>query len=410
MRLLQINSVVSYGSTGKIVEQISMKAQAEGWESVVAHGVKYSRPTSQKELLIGDKWDVLRHEIQSFVFDQHGLGSVQSTKKLIEQIKRYAPDVIHLHNIHNYYLNYPILFEYLESVTTQVVWTLHDCWPFTGHCSYFDGVGCDRWRTGCGKCPGLIVYPRSLFFDRSEKNYEEKERWFSAIVGRLTIVPVSHWLEGLVRLSFLKNAPIITIHNGIDVGVFSQRDTMGLREKLGIGRKKVVLGVAMPWAPRKGLFDMYQLAGLLPPDLFQVIVVGLSEKQIRQCPNNVIGLRRTSNVRELVEIYSLATVFVNPTYEDNYPTTNLEAMACGTPVITYCTGGSPEAVTSDTGWIVEQGNTKDMAKIIEDMSNRKDEDLLEQRLACRQRAEKEFDKDKCFEQYIQLYKQLMENA
>ena len=312
--------------------------------------------------------------------------------------------------IQNYYLNYPILFEYLESVTTQVVWTLHDCWPFTGHCSYFDGVGCDRWRTGCGKCPGLIVYPRSLFFDRSEKNYEEKERWFSAIVGMLTIVPVSHWLEGLVRLSFLKNAPIITIHNGIDVGVFSQRDTMGLREKLGIGRKKVVLGVAMPWAPRKGLFDMYQLAGLLPPDLFQVIVVGLSEKQIRQCPNNVIGLRRTSNVRELVEIYSLATVFVNPTYEDNYPTTNLEAMACGTPVITYCTGGSPEAVTSDTGWIVEQGNTKDMAKIIEDMSNRKDEDLLEQRLACRQRAEKEFDKDKCFEQYIQLYKQLMENA
>lgn len=403
MKLLQINSVLNYGSTGKIVEQIALTAQDKGWESIVAHSVKYLRTTTQKEIIIGDKWDVIKHESTSFFFDRHGLASRQATMKLIEAIKKYSPDVIHLHNIHGYYLNYLVLFEYLKAVRIPVIWTLHDCWSFTGHCSYFNIIGCDKWKYGCEQCPGLNAYPRSLVVDRSSKNYILKKYWFTAISDRLTIVPVSHWLEGLVRQSFFKSTAVQTIHNGIDLNVFQPLKTYYLREKLKIGDKKVIIGVASFWGPRKGFGDMLKLANLLSSDKFQVIVVGLSDKQCQQCPKNVIGIKRTCNIEELAKYYSLAFVYVNPTYEDNYPTTNLEAMACGTPVITYRTGGSPEAVSPKTGWVVDQGNISNVAKIIENMAEKEDCEIFVQRKACREHAEKEFDRSKCFEQYISLY-------
>ena len=408
MKLFQINSVLNYGSTGKIVEQIALTAQSHGWESVVAHGVKYSRASTQKEFIVGSGWQTLCHEATSLLFDRHGLSSAKATKRLTEQIREYQPDVIHLHNIHNYYINYKVLFEYLVSVEIPVVWTLHDCWPFTGHCSYFDMVGCEKWKTGCGKCPGLGVYPRSLFVDRSAKNYKLKQQLFSAVSERLTIVPVSHWLEVFVRESFMKDASVLTIHNGINTEAFSPKGAASLRERMKIEAKFVVLGVALPWTPRKGLADMFSLAEMLPQDKFQVVTVGLSDKQIQQCPKNIIGVKKTSSVAELAEYYSLASVFVNPTYEDNYPTTNLEAMACGTPVITYRTGGSPEAVTPETGWVVEQGDVEGIASIVKSLELRDKSEVLAQRKACRARAEQEFDKDKCFERYIELYESLLQ--
>lgn len=405
--ILQINSVLNYGSTGKIVEQISATALSHKWNSLVAHGVKYLRPSQQLEIAIGNKWDIHKHEALSLLLDRHGLGSRKPTKNLINWISELNPDVIHLHNIHNYYLNYPILFEYLMTIKAPIVWTFHDCWPFTGHCSYFDMVGCDKWKSGCGNCPGLKVYPRSLFYDRSKKNLKEKKRYFTSISDRLTIVPVSNWLEGFVKQSFLQAATIKTIHNGIDLNVFSPKDTSGLKDRLKIGDKNVVIGVALPWTPRKGLNDMYKLAELLPKDSYQIVVVGLSKKQYRECPEGVIGVQKTNSAYELAEYYSLATAFVNPTYEDNYPTTNLEAMACGTPVITYNTGGSPEAVTPKTGWVVNQGDVMSVASIIMNLGKKNKEEVLAQRRECRIRSEREFDKDNCFEKYVQLYESLV---
>ena len=402
--ILQINSVLNYGSTGKIVEQISATAISHKWNSLVAHGVKYLRPSQQPEFAIGNKWDIHKHEALSLLFDKHGLGSRKPTKDLINRISEITPSIIHLHNIHNYYLNYPILFEYLKTIKTPIVWTFHDCWPFTGHCSYFDIVGCDKWKTGCDNCPGLKVYPRSLFVDHSKENYILKEALFTAFTDRLTIVPVSYWLEKYVKQSFLHKAHIRTIHNGIDINTFKPQDYSILKEKLDIGNKKVVIGVALPWTPRKGLPDMIKLAGLLPADQYQVVVVGLSDKQIKQCPSNVIGIKRTNSAKELAEFYSLASAFVNTTYEDNYPTTNLEAMACGTPVITYNTGGSPEAVSPETGVVVEQGDIAGMAEAIREICDKGKDNYTE---ACRKRAEEHFDKDKCFEKYVELYEGLI---
>ncbi len=401
MRIVQINAVCNYGSTGRIVEQIGLIVRQKDWECLSVHGIKYFRQTAANSCPVGDKVDLVIHEAQSCLFDAHGLASKKATHKITSLINEYHPDLIHLHNLHGYYLNYPILFDYLSSVNIPIVWTLHDCWPITGHCSHFDFIGCDRWKTGCGHCPGLSVYPRSLFLDRSARNYQLKKGCFTSVLDRLTIVPVSNWLESFVRQSFLKDASIRTIHNGIDVSTFSPKEVSSLRVKYSLGDKKIVLGVALPWTKRKGLEDMLILSEALPSDQYQVMIVGLSDKQLKNLPVGIIGIQRTNNVQELAELYSLATVFVNPTYEDNFPTVNLEALACGTPVITYRTGGSPEAVDEETGIVVEKGDINGMARAVATV------DKHTYSPQCRARALRFFDKDNCFEEYIRLYESLV---
>lgn len=398
--LLQINVTSNSGSTGRIAESIGTLVMSKGWRSVVAYG--RGEASSLNELIrIGSDCSVGIHALKSRLFDDQGLSSYYATKTFVNHIKGVNPDLIHLHNLHGYYLNYPILFEYLSSVNIPIVWTLHDCWPITGHCSHFDFIGCDRWRTGCGHCPGLSVYPRSLFLDRSARNYRLKKGCFTSVLDRLTIVPVSNWLESFVRQSFLKDASIRTIHNGIDVSTFSPKEVSSLRGKYSLGDKKIVLGVALPWTKRKGLEDMLILSDALPSDQYQVMMVGLSDKQLKSLPAGIIGIQRTNNVQELAELYSLATVFVNPTYEDNFPTVNLEALACGTPVITYRTGGSPEAVDEETGIVVEKGDINGMARAVATV------DKHAYSPQCRARALRLFDKDKCFKEYIRLYESLV---
>lgn len=401
MKLLFINSVLSYGSTGRIVEDICNHVSAEGSVCLVAHGVKYHKYSQYDNYVLGSKKDLFWHEFNSFIGDSHGLASKKATRELIGHISSYQPDVIHLHNIHGYYLNYPILFDYLSSVNTPIVWTLHDCWSITGHCSHFDFIGCDRWKTGCGHCPGLSVYPRSLFVDRSARNWRLKKECFTSVQDRLTIVPVSNWLESFVRQSFLKDAAIQTIHNGVDIETFSPKEVSSQKDKYSLGDKKVVLGVALPWTSRKGFEDMIQLADILPSDEYQVMMVGLSDKQLKHLPSNIIGVKRTNSAAELAELYSLATVFVNPTYEDNFPTVNIEALACGTPVISYRTGGSPEAIDDETGILVEKGDVAGMASAVASV------DKHAFSAPCRTRALRLFDKDKCFEKYIRLYERLL---
>lgn len=400
-KILQINSVVNTGSTGRIAEGIGQAAMSVGWESYIAYG-RNERPSTSKTLRIGSSWDLKLHGIQTRLFDNHGLASDRATNKFINDIELIKPNIIHLHNIHGYYLNYNILFEYLNKTNIPIVWTLHDCWPITGHCTYFTYVGCEKWKTECYKCPQKKEYPASWIFDRSRKNYILKKSLFKNIPN-LTLIPVSDWLSGLIKISFLKDKPTKVIHNGIDTNVFRPTSGISFRMKHKLQDKFIILGIANIWEPRKGLKDFFDLSILLN-DQFQIVLVGLNSRQIKQLPNNIIGIKRTESVNELVELYQDSDVFVNPTYEDNFPTTNLESLACGTPVITYKTGGSPEAIDDSTGIIVEQGN---IIKLVDAINEIKSKGKMYYSDACVERAHRLYRKEDRYKEYIDLYESLL---
>ncbi len=401
-KLLQINVAINYGSTGKIAEQIGSLVVQRGWDSYIAHG-RYINPSQSHSIQVGSRMDWMFHAIMTRLFDRHGLFSTRATRQLVKQIEEINPDIIHLHNIHGYYINYRILFEYLQNTDIPVVWTLHDCWSMTGHCTYFEYAKCDRWKTGCYDCPEKKSYPASLLIDRSRKNYIEKRELFTS-VKNMTIVPVSNWLGGIVKESFLGKYDVKVIHNGIDISTFQPLPS-DIKERYGIVDKKIILGVASPWSRRKGLNDFFELHRHISSNKYQIVLIGLSEDQIKSLPNGIIGLARTESVEALAQWYSVADVFVNPTYEDTYPTTNLEAISCGTPVVTYKTGGSPESVTSETGRVVDKGDIAGLAKAIESLCA-EDREVLRKR--CREYAVAHFDRQECFKKYIDLYAEIIQ--
>jgi len=342
-----------------------------------------------KSFQITSKSGELLHYVESLLFDAQGLGSRFATKRFIKWIDSIKPDLVHLHNIHGCFLNYPILFKYFMEQHIPIIWTLHDCWPFTGHCVYFDRVGCEKWKTGCSNCPQTKEYPKSLM-DKSKINFSSKKSSFASLPD-LTIVPVSNWLSGLVGESYLSKYPRKVIHNGIDLSIFSPKDSIPvilLKNDIELS-KNIVLGVADGFDKRKGVDDFVSLAKMLG-ESYQIVMVGVQNKI--DVPG-ILALGRTKNQYELAELYSTASVFINPTYEDNFPTTNIEALACGTPVVTYKTGGSPEAINERTGLVVEKGNISELAHAIKTIC---------------ERAVANFDMNERFMDYIQLYNQLIE--
>lgn len=399
MRLLQIDTCLGTGSTGRITESIAQLAQSQGWECFIVHGARYvKRPSCisdvQSVSIVGE----YVHFIEGLFFDNHGLSSRCATRKVVKYIEEIKPDIIQLHCIHGYYLNYKILFEYLNSTKIPIVWTFHDCWAFTGHCAHFVTTGCDKWKTECYRCPEKKCYPKS-FVDCSRRNYSLKKALFTANQN-LHIVPVSGWLKDFTRQSFLCDKDICVIKNGVDLTVFKPSEKARVR-------KFRVLGVSGVWTKSKGIEDFYRLSELLDDEKFEIVLVGLSGEQMQKLPKGIVGIQHTESVKELASLYASAEVFVNPTYADTFPTVNMEALACGTPVITYQTGGSPEAVSPETGWVLRQGDVDGIASIIKDMANRNMIEIVAQRNACRERAEKEFDKNKCFEKYLELYSSLL---
>lgn len=396
--ILQINTFINSRSTGKIAEEIGELTLLEGWKSYIAFGRDEHFSRSDK-IRIGSEWGVKFHGLQTRICDRHGLGSIYATKKLVCRIKEIKPDIIHLHNLHGYYLNYKILFTYLKKSGIPVVWTLHDCWSYTGHCAYYDYVECGKWKIGCDQCPQLRVYPKS-FFDRSHFNWLNKKEAFNGL-SNLTLVPVSSWLANEISQSFFHDIPCQVIPNGVNLDVF--KILPSVKTKHGLDGKFVVVGVASVWEKRKGLDDFIQLASLLPTNIY-IVLVGVSHAQKKRIPSNVLGISRIENVQELADIYSMADCFVNPTYEDNFPTTNLEALACGTPVITYRTGGSIEAVSSDTGIIVEKGNIQELLHAIKYIQQKEKKKFS---LSCRKRAEKLYNKNDRYKEYLSLYKKLL---
>lgn len=398
--LLQINVVVNWGSTGHIAEDIGQMVLSKGWKSYIAYG-RNERPSQSQLIRVGTTRDMLWHGLQTRLLDRQGLASVRATRELLKQMDAIRPDIVHLHVIHGYYLNYPLLFRYLQQHRISVVWTMHDCWSFTGHCAHYTAKKCNRWQTGCRHCPQLGAYPKSWWADRSMKNWQEKKSAFASL-ERLTLVPVSNWLADELRQSFLGDKPIVCIHNGVDANVFSIKDS-DVKQRLGIAEKKMLLGVASVWNKRKGLDDFCRLSEVLPSE-YALVLVGLSEKQIERLPKSVIGLSRTENVQQLVELYSAADVFLNPTWEDTFPTTNLEALACGTPVITYRTGGSVEVITPNTGYVVEPGDMNGLLEKIKLVSQR-GKDVY--RSLCRQYILDNFKKEDRYEEYFRLYERIL---
>ena len=397
--ILQINVSANHGSTGRIAEQINQIVAAQGWKTYIAYG-RSCNPSQSELIHVGNMLQVYEHYAEHRLFDNDGLASRIATRQLIAKIDAIKPDIIHLHNIHDHWLNYRILFEYLNTLSTPIVWTQHDCWTFTGGCGYFDSVGCYKWQIQCKQCP----LKKKRVFEKTAKHYKYKNQLF---VGNkhMFLVPVSNWLASLIEISFLKEKPIKVIHNGINISTFKPyNDCNSIKKGLGIDDEFVILGVALPWSARKGMKDFFQLAEMLDDNRYKVVLVGLSEDQIANLPSNVIGIRRTSNASELANLYSMADLFCNLTYSDNYPTTNLEAMACGTPVLTYNTGGSVEAVTPETGWIVEQGDIEGVIEVIKQLQIVGKQKYTRD---CRQRAEKFFNMNDRFKEYVNLYESLL---
>lgn len=394
MKVLLVNSVCGVGSTGKICVDIAKLLVEQGHECVIAYGRGDAKGYDNIYKITNSFGNKL-HYLKSRLFDKHGLGSKIATRKFIKFIKEYNPDVINLHNIHGYYLNYKILFNFLKTSSAKVVWTMHDMWPVTGHCACV--CDCNKWENNCYNCSQLNEYPKAIL-DNSKNNYRLKKEVFTQIED-LNIVVISDWIKGEFEKSFLKNRNIKVINNGIDLSIFKPTET-DFRKKYSLEDKKIILGVADKWIERKGFNDFIKLSQKVD-DNTKIVMVGLTQEQVNNLPSNIVGITRTENQKQLAEIYSAADLFVNLTYSDNFPTVNIEAMACGTPVLTYNTGGSPEMLTSETGFVVEQGNLEEVVKIINSLT--KNNDIRDK---CIEQAQK-YDKKLRFSEYIDLYKEIV---
>ena len=392
MKIVSINSLPN-GSTGRIMCEIADMSRKDGFDAYCYWGswyfeikeinVKYGRFGSSIENKISAVFSILTG-LQNF-------GSIIGTISLIKKIKKIDPDIIHLHNLHLWTINLPMLFKYIKKHNIKTVWTLHDCWAFTGGCPHFEALGCDKWKTGCFQCQQTTRFQ----LDHSRQNFELKKKLLQALGSRLTIVCVSEWLAQYVRQSFLGSCSINIINNGIDLSTFTPKETAG--------KRRMILGVSNVWPDYKGLPDFIHLHDILPKNI-EMVLVGLSKNQIKNLPKGISGRERTSNIEELVNLYRSAMAFVNPTYNDSFPTVNLEALACGTPVITYRTGGSPEAVDEKTGIVIEKGDIDALANSIKSIAS---ESIKFNSDLCRQRAVENFNQKTQFNKYIDLYESLL---
>ena len=338
-----------HGSTGTIMRGLKMKAEAQGIPYQIA------APAEKGEIEDSDMIRFCGLKTKRCSTIACGLSGLDgcfawlSTLQYLWKLKRFQPDILHLHNLHYGYINLPLLFRFIKRNHIAVIWTLHDCWSFTGHCPHFAYEQCEKWKSGCSECPRYKEYPRTIF-DNSKFMWKRKKRWFTG-APNMTIVTPSKWLGDMVSHSFLQNYPRQVIHNGIDLSVFHPVES-NFRAERGLLHKKVVLGVAFAWYDKKGLDVFLALAQRLGEE-YAVVLVGVDDYVAPLLPDNIFAIRRTKNREELAEIYSSADVFVNPTREDTFPTVNIEANACGTPVVTFRIGGSPECISAESGSVVE---------------------------------------------------------
>jgi len=405
-KLLQINPVIRENtSTGKIMKEIGALALASGWESYIAYsgardGIK---PHSSQLIPVGNKLDLGIHWLATRLFDAHGLASKGATKRFINQIERIQPDIIQIHNLHGYFMNYPILLDFLSKYGAPVVWTVHDCWLYTGHCYHYDAIGCQKWMSACEHCPQKKAFPKSILVDGSKRNFRLKKQSFSKLKN-FTLVCVSEWMRDELGKSFLKDVPCRVIHNGIDLGIFRPVDTEDVCKKYGIGTGKYILGIASIWTAQKGLADLVQVFDNLKDKTGLIIVGKVPDEQKSLLPKGAVVIPRTENAADLAAIYSRSSVTLNPTYQDNYPTVNMESVACGTPVVVYNTGGSAESIGPGCGKVVPQGDIAAMTQATNAILDATDADFSE---SCINFAAQNFSKEARFADYLKLYNELL---
>lgn len=363
MKVLLINGVCGIRSTGRICADIADALTAQGHEVKIAYGRETVSEKYQKYAVkIGTDIDQKLHGIRTRLLDEHGFGSKKATEIFLKWADKFNPDMVWLHNIHGYFINIEMLFAWIKKrPEMQVKWTLHDCWAFTGHCSYFTMVKCEQWKTHCSYCVQKKRYPSSFLKDNCKENFDRKKAAFTD-VKKMTLITPSRWLADLVKQSFLGEYPVKVHYNTIDTTVFKPTPS-DFRERNHLQEKKIILGVASVWDERKGLNDFIKLSELID-NRYAIVLVGLNETQIKQMPEKIIAISRTNNTKELAEIYTAADVFFNPTYEDNYPTVNLEAEACGTSVVTYRTGGAPETIHRNDSAVIEVGAVETLLNIV----------------------------------------------
>lgn len=391
MKIVQINATCGSGSTGKICYAISELLNESGIENYIL----YSNGFSDYEKAI--KYSFSHNEIKlqalkSRLFGNYGFNSKAMTKRLINKLDEISPTIVHLHNLHSHNCDLELLLSYLKRKNIKLVWTFHDCWTFTAYCPHYDMIGCDKWQTMCDNCPQRKKY--SWIFDRSSELYNKKKNAVDQL--NLHIVTPSHWLAEQVKKSIFYDYPVTVIHNGIDLNVFKPASG-GFREKYHCENKKIVLGVAYDWDNKKGLDVFLEMSRALPKD-YQIVLVGTNSDIDKILPENVISIHRTQNQYELANIYTEADVFVNPTREEVLGLTNLEANACGTPVITFNSGGSPECIDDTCGIVVPKNDIKGIIDGVMGVCEKK----MLSKEACISHA-KLFDKDVLYQKYLKLY-------
>ena len=390
MKVVQINSVSGIGSTGKICESISDLLDSKGISNRIIY---YHGDSKNKNAVkVGNEQYYKAQALKSRIFGNYGFNSKLSTKLTCEIIQRENPDIVHIHNIHGHEVNISQLFEYLKKAGTPIVWTMHDCWAVTGYCPHFTAVKCEKWRYSCNRCPQMRYY--SWFSDRSTLNQKLKKKAGKGL--DITVVTPSKWLANIMRESFLGVNPVTVINNGIDLDIFKPIAS-AFRKKHRCEDKIIVLGVANVWDFRKGLDIFIRLEETLGEE-YQIVLVGTDASVRNKLPSGIIAIDKTNNQHELAEIYSTADMFINPTREENYPTVNLEAIACGTPVITFNTGGSPEMIDESCGSVVDVDDIDELIKTIK-RYGRKD-DLMRDKCV---KKSTDFGANEKFMQYIELY-------
>lgn len=396
MKIVQINATCGIGSTGMICVGISELASEKNIENYIL----FSSRTNGYKLGIacsGDRY--LRIQaLKSRALGNYGFNSKRATRKMIRELERIQPDLVHLHNIHGHDCDLEVLFSYFRQKKTKLVWTFHDCWTFTAYCPHFAMAKCEKWKTQCSNCVQHREF--SWFFDRSRALFEKKKRLFSGL--DLTIVAPSGWLAGQIKESLFKDYPVTVIYNGIDLSVFKSTPGNFRKDYQIPEHKKIVLAVAFDWGPRKGLDVLIELARHLDSERYQLVLVGTNDAVDRQLPPGILSIHRTQNQTQLAEIYTAADVFVNPTREEVLGLTNIEANACGTPVVTFRTGGSPECIDASSGVVVEQEDTQAMLQQILRICEQTPFDAV----ACRKRA-KHFGKEERFKEYLDLYENII---
>lgn len=401
MKILQINATYRIGSTGEIIAGIAQVSAAAGFDTYYVCASLSEDQRNDHIFVMGNRLDHKIHALRSRILGKQGSGSLLATLNLLKWIDKICPDIIHLHNLHSNYINVPLLFHYIQKRGIETVITLHDCWFFTGKCCHFLYDGCNLWKSGCGNCPRKRKEIPSYFFDRSSEDFREKRK----LIGEnpyVHVVGCSQWLTACARESLLAERVEKTICNGIDLDIFKPYQT-DVYENLHKCDAFIILGMANKWLSEDGRETYNHVVKKLGPRM-KLFLIGCTPKQIAENSNaHVFMSGFIKNRIELAKCFSSADVFVNVTKADSFPTVNIESIACGTPVITYDSGGSAEIVDRQTGEVVPYGNYEQLLQSIKRIQENGKQSYSRK---CRQRAELLYNKNKTFLEYVKLYSQI----